>query len=86
MLARFAILYISEQKATNIHSLVDYLSRMSECEAAAYLIIALMIDDDDKKTRGSTRNWIRRREEEGMYANLVQELLVKDTRPYREMM
>ena len=59
---------------------------MSECEAAACLIIALMIDDDDKKTRGSTRKWIRRREEEGMYANLVQELLVEDTRTYREMM
>ena len=33
-----------------IHSLVDYLSRMSECEAAACLIIALMIDNDGKKT------------------------------------
>ena len=59
---------------------------MSECEAAACLIIALMIDDDDKKTRGSTRKWIRRREEEGMYANFVQELLVEDTRTCREMM
>ena len=39
-----------------------------------------------KKTRGLTRKWIQRREEEGMYANLVQELLVEDTRTYREMM
>ena len=38
------------------------------------------------KTRGSTRKWIRRIEEEGMYANLVQELLVEDTRTYREIM
>ena len=45
-----------------------------------------MIDDDDKKTRGSTRKRIRRREEEGMFTNLVQELLVEDTRTYREMM
>ena len=66
-----------------IHSLVEYLSRMS---AAPCLIIALMIDDDDKKTRVLTRKWIQRREEEGMYANLVQELLVEDTRTYREMM
>ena len=58
---------------------------MSECEAAACFIIALMIDDDDKKTRGSTWKWIRGREEEGMYDNLVQELLVEDTRTYREM-
>ena len=50
------------------------------------MIIALMIDDDDKKTRGSTRKWIWRREKEGMYADLVQELLVQDTRTYREMM
>ena len=69
-----------------IHSLVDYLSRMSECEAATCLIIALMIDDDEKKTRASTRRWIRQREEEGRYANLIQELLVEDTRTYREMM
>ena len=59
---------------------------MSECEAAACLIIAFMVDDDNKKSRGSTRKWIRRREEEGIYANLVQELLVEDTRTYREMM
>ena len=39
-----------------------------------------------KKTRGLTRKWIQRREEEGMYANLVQELLVEDTRTYREIM
>ena len=49
-------------------------------------MIALMIDYEDRKTRGSTRKWIRRREEEGMYANLVQELLVEDTKTYMEMM
>ena len=38
------------------------------------------------KTRGSTRKWTRRIEEEGMYANLVQELLVEDTRTYKEIM
>ena len=58
---------------------------MSECEAAAYLIMAFMIDDHDKKTRDSTRKWLRRREQEGMYVSLVQELLVEDTRTYREM-
>ena len=40
----------SNQHSWNfIHSLVDYLLRMSECEAAAYLIIAFTIDDDEKK-------------------------------------
>ena len=58
---------------------------MSECAAAACLVIALILDDDKKK-RGPARFWIRRREEEGMFPNLVQELLVEDTKTYREMM
>ena len=58
---------------------------MSECESAACLVIALILDEDKKK-RGPTRLWIRRREEEGMFSNLVQELLVEDTKTYREMM
>ena len=58
---------------------------MSECEAAACLVIALILDEDKKK-RGPTRFWIRRREEEGMFPNLVQELLVEDTKTCREMM
>ena len=89
MLAPIAIQYISKQRNQHswifIHSLIDFLSRMSECEAAAYLIMAFMIDDHDKKTRDSTRKWLRRREQEGMYVSLVQELLVEDTRTYREM-
>ena len=59
--------------------------KMSECEAAACLVIALILDEDKKK-RGPTRLRIRRREEEGMFSNLVQELLVEDTKTYREMM
>ena len=39
-----------------------------------------------KKTPSSTRKWTWLREEKGMYANLVQELLVEDTRTFREMM
>ena len=58
---------------------------MSECEAAACLVIALILDEDKKK-RGPTRLWIRRREEEGMFSNLVQKLLVEDTKTYSEKM
>ena len=58
---------------------------MSECEASACLVIVLILDEDKKK-RGPTRRWILRREEEGMFSNLVQELLVEDTKTYREMM
>ena len=58
---------------------------MSECEAVACLVIALILDEDKKK-RGPIRLWIRLREEEGMISNLVQELLVEDAKTYREMM
>ena len=62
---------------------------MAERKAVACLLLALVDDDDDengKRKRGPTRNWIKRREEEGIYSNLVQELLVEDTVTYREMM
>ena len=59
---------------------------MAEKEAAAFMLLALALDDDEKRKRGPTRKWIQRREEEGLYANLVQELMVEDTRTYGEMM
>ena len=59
---------------------------MAEKQAAACLLLAMMLDDDEKNTRGPTRKWVKRRGEEGMYANLVQELLIEDTKTYREMM
>ena len=58
---------------------------MAEKEAAAFILLALALDDDEKRKRGPTRKWIQRREEEGVYANLVQELMVEDTRTYREI-
>ena len=59
---------------------------MAEKEAAAFILLALVLDDDEKRKQGPTRKWIQRREEEGLYANLVEELMVEDTRTYREMM
>ena len=59
---------------------------MVEKKAAAFILLALALDDDEKRKRGPTRKWIQRREEEGLYANLVQELMVEDIRTYREMM
>ena len=58
---------------------------MAERKAVACLLLALVDDDDDngKRKRGPTRNWIKRRKEEGIYSNLVQELLVEDTVIYR---
>ena len=50
---------------------------MSESEAAACLALVLLLDDDDKKRRVPTRKWVRRRNSEGLYTNLVQELLAE---------
>ena len=82
----------SKQKAINIlgFSFICLLTIYQECQSVKQqyvcLIIALMIDDDDKKNCGWTRKWIRRREEEKVFANLNQELLVQDTRTRRELM
>ena len=59
---------------------------MADKEAAAFILLALALDDDEIRKRGPTIKWIQRREEEGLYANHVQELMVEDTRTYREMM
>ena len=59
--------------------------KMTEKEAAAFILLALALDDDEKRKRGPKRKWIQRREEEGLYANVVQELMVEDNTIYREM-
>ena len=59
---------------------------MTQQEAAACLIIALIHDEDENKNRRKTRNWIKKREQYGLYANLVQELRAEDTNAYKEMM
>ena len=59
---------------------------MAEKEAAAFILLALALDDDEKRKRSPTGKWIQRREQEGLYVNLVQELMVEDTRTYKEMM
>ena len=58
---------------------------MSKQEAAACLAMILLIDDE-KVTRGPTRNWMLKRGTEGLYWNLVQELMVEDMQTYKEMM
>ena len=56
---------------------------MSKQEAAACLAMILLIDDDEEKvTRGPTRNWMLKRGTEGLYWNLVQELMVEDTQTW----
>ena len=59
---------------------------MADKETAAFVLLPLALDDDEIRKRDPTRKCIQRREEEGLYGNLIQELMVEDTRTYREMM
>ena len=46
-----------------------------------------MLDDEDQcDRRGKTREWIKRREENGAFSNIVHELGVEDSGGFREMM
>ena len=58
--------------------------------AIATILVAVMQDDIREELlgrhkRGRTKEWIRRREEKGMY-RLVEELRAEDTVAYKEMM
>ena len=58
--------------------------------AIAIILVAVMQDDIREELlgrhkRGRTKEWIRRREEKGMY-RLVEELRAEDTVAYKEMM
>ena len=41
--------------------------------------------DDEKRRRGKTRDWVRRRDELGMYATLIKELIVEDRCSFKQM-
>ena len=43
-------------------------------------------DDERKWKRGSTREWMKRREEQGYYDNIVGESSIGDMTAYKEMM
>ena len=58
-------------------------------EAVVKSVLALVLlevleeeSDDVIKTRGKTREWVKRREEKGLFSNIVKELRMEDTRAY----
>jgi len=53
---------------------------------AAFSLGLLLADDERAGKRGKTRQWIKRRQEKGFFANIVQELMVADVVGYREML
>ncbi|XP_068735594.1 uncharacterized protein [Montipora capricornis] len=52
---------------------------------AAFSLGLLLADDERASKRGKARQWIKRRQEKGFFANIVQELMVEDVAGYREM-
>ena len=49
------------------------------------LLNELPDSDDEKPTRGKTREWIKRRGENGYFNNIIQELKIEDRIGFREM-
>ena len=64
---------------------------MANKQALNALVILELLDSEDeegdnKNGRGKTREWLKRRRELGYYTNIVQELLLEDTKGFKEMM
>ena len=57
-------------------------------KSIAAIILLEILEEDGKREsrRGRTSGWIRKREEKGSFNDAVQELMIEDTRGYREMM
>ena len=48
--------------------------------------LVLLVEDDEREgKRGKTRLWIKRRQQKGYFANIVQELMIEDVAGFREM-
>ena len=53
----------------------------------AIILLEILEEDGKRESRqGRTSGWIRKREEKGSFNDAVQELMIEDTRGYREMM
>ena len=62
------------------------LSRKRKAVAALIMLELIEGDDERKWKRGPTREWMKRREEQGYYDDIVRELSIEDTAAYKEMM
>ena len=46
--------------------------------------LVLLVEDNEREVkRGKTRLWLKRRQEKGYFANIVQELMIEDVAGYR---
>ena len=63
------------------------ISASSNCSFFIFSLSSglLLADDEREGKRGKTRQWIKRRQEKGFFASIVQKLMVEDVAGYREM-
>ena len=60
---------------------------MTDKELIGFIVLEVLEDDEKRLTaRGKTRKWMKRRQEQGLYYNLVKRLKLEDTKVYNEMM
>ena len=67
---------------------MEYVHERFRCrrrKIVAFSLMLLVEDDEREVKRGKTRLWIKRRQERGYFANIVQELTIEDVAGYREM-
>ena len=60
---------------------------MVDTHAIAQVIILneLMDSDDEKPHRGKTRQWVKRRSDQGYFNNIIKELRVEDRTGFRDI-
>ena len=60
---------------------------MAEEALIRFIVLELLEDNEKRPTvRGKIRKWMKRRQDQGLYNNLVKELRLEDTKGYNEMM
>ena len=59
--------------------------KQRKCLAVVALTCSGLLEKE-RHSRGKTRKWIKRRETQGFFQNIVRELIAEDTQTYREMM
>ena len=67
---------------------MEYIYERFCCRSSkivAFTLLLLVKDDEREVKRGKTRLRIKRRQEKGYFANIVQELMIEDVEGFREM-
>ena len=52
----------------------------------ALVMVELLEEEEENKGRGTTRSWLKKREELGYLINIVRELLLENTEGFEEIM